>query len=311
MEFLKKIAPYIFIVRPKNLLIIGFTQFILYHFLFATYADVVALSGHLLNIFILDTILIAAGGYIINDIIDYKSDAVNKPDKTYLLNDISIENAKRYYYLILFAGLVLSVYIAIKTNNIPLIALYPMVCAVLYLYSSRYKSSVLTGNVIVSLFVAFVPGIILLAERNLIFNPTSEAMQSHILQVLIFYITFSFLINFIREIIKDIEDIEGDKNMGYVTLPIKYSILVAKRWSIFLSLASIVLLLTWMFTTSIPLDFRIMMYLLLLVAAPLVVIIQILTKTTHKRDFSKISTILKWIMLAGLGALILITKTIP
>ena len=60
---------------------------------------------------------------------------------------------------------------------------------------------------------------------------------------------------------------------------------------------------------SIPFfhNLRIITYLTLLIAAPLVIVIQILTGTTQKRDFSKISTILKWIMVAGLGSIVSIS----
>lgn len=309
MEFLKNWTPYIYITRPKNLFLAGFTQFIIYHFLFEKVQQNLALSGHLLYLFILDTILIAAGGYIINDIFDYKTDKVNKPEKAYISKDISLKNAILYYSLILSLGFVISIYIAIVTDNIPLLSLYPLACGLLYVYSKKLKNTVLTGNIVVSAFVSFVPGVILIAERDLIFERSVPDFQNLVIQLFIFYLVFSFIVNLIREIIKDIEDENGDGLNGYMTLPIKYGIPVAKMWCIFLSLVTIISLVVWMSLTNIFVDFRLKVYLMLMVAAPLVIIIQILTKTTQKRDFSKISTILKWTMLAGLGALILITKT--
>jgi 4-hydroxybenzoate polyprenyltransferase len=260
-------------------------------------------------LFIFDTILIAAGGYIINDIFDYKTDKVNKPEKTYISKDISLKNAILYYSLILSLGFVISIYIAIVTDNLPLLFLYPLACGLLYVYSKKLKNTVLTGNIVVSAFVSFVPGVILIAERDMIFERSIPDFQNLVIQLFIFYLVFSFIVNLIREIIKDIEDENGDRINGYNTLPIKYGIQVAKMWCIFLSLVTIISLVVWMSLTNIVVDFRLKVYLMLMVAAPLVIIIQILTKTTQKRDFSKISTIIKWTMLAGLGALILITKT--
>ena len=311
MEFLKNWTPFVYITRPKNLFLAGFTQFIIYHFLFEKVQQNLALSGHLLYLFIFDTILIAAGGYIINDIFDYKTDKVNKPEKTYISKEISLKNAILYYFLILSLGFVISIYIAIVTDNIPLLSLYPLACGLLYVYSKKLKNTILKGNIVVSAFVSFVPGVILIAERDLIFEKSIPDFQNLVIQLFVYYLVFSFSVNLIREIVKDIEDESGDRLQGYITLPIKYGIDSAKKWCIYLSVFTIVLLVSWMSLTTIPLDFRVKMYFLLLIAAPLVVIIQILTRTTHKRDFSKISTILKWIMLAGLGALILITKTIP
>ncbi len=310
MEFLKKLLPYISITRPKNLLLIGLTQYIIYTFLFNRSIVEVSLKGILLYYFIFDTMLIAAGGYIINDIIDYNTDIINKPQKTYFQNQIPTRYGKMYYYSVLLVGMLLSIYIAIKTNNLPLISLYPLACSILYIYSKKYKSSILAGNIIVSLFVGFVSGIILIAERQVLFSSTIDQWQSEVVQLLIVYIIFSFLVNLIREIIKDIEDIEGDKNNAYLTLPIKYGIDVAKLWATGIAVFAIFVLAVWIYFTNIDLDFRTQVYLILFVAGPLVVILQILTQTTHKRDFSKISTILKWTLLAGLGALILISNSI-
>ena len=310
MELLKNLAPYILITRPKNLLIVGLTQFIIYYCLFNKFGNEVTLSGYLLYLFILDTILITASGYIINDVFDNKADAVNKPKKTYIPHAISINKALLYYFTILTVGLFLCVFIAIKLNHLPSMFLYILACGTLYLYSLRYKNTVLIGNVIVSLFVAFVPGIILFFEWLFIFQKPDLPSKIVVVQLLLFYIVFSFLVNLIREIIKDIEDKEGDQNEGIITLPIKYGIAIAKKWCISLAFLTILLLASWIILNNIPFDFTVQVYLLLFVAAPLVIIIQILTNTTVKRDFNKISTILKWVMLAGLGAIFLISKTI-
>jgi 4-hydroxybenzoate polyprenyltransferase len=188
-----------------------------------------------------------------------------------------------------------------------LVTLYPIASGILYLYSAKYKNSIVIGNIIVSFFVAFVPAIILVAERDILFNDGSSYSQ-HIVQLIVIYAGFSFFVNLIREIIKDVEDLEGDTRIGYITLPIKYGIAIAKRICIGICVFTILFLICWIYLTNINLDFRVRVYLLLLVAAPLAIVIQILTKTTNKRDFSKISTILKWTMLAGLGALILISN---
>lgn len=308
MELLKKLAPFFFITRPKNLLLVGLTQFIIYHYMFNKFDNELALSGNLLYIFILDTIIISASGYIINDLIDYKADAVNKPHKTYIPHSISLKNAIIYYLLLVAIGLFLCIYISIKLNNLPLVYLYLLASSILYFYSKKYKNTILKGNIIVSLYVAFVPGVTLLIEKSLIFEKIGQEYQNIILQILLFYIVFSFLINLIREIIKDMEDVDGDQRNGYMTLPIKYGIITAQRCCIALSAVTVLILVGWIILTDIKLDLRVQTYLLLFVAAPLVKIIQLLSKTNYKQDFSKISTMLKWIMLAGLGAFILISN---
>ena len=310
VEFLKTISAYFKIIRPKNLLMVALTQGIIYHYLFASVGTYTTLQGFILYLFISTTVLIAAGGYVINDIADFKADFINKPHKTYIPYPITERNGWIFYISIVIAGLLISIFIAWKTQNIPLITLYPLASMLLYFYSFKYKNSVLTGNIIVSLFIAFVSGIVMVAERHFLFHSNSQLQSEAVLNILIFFMVFSFLVNLIREIIKDIEDAEGDKTQGIMTLPIKYGFTRAKNICIILLVVTIAILLIWIISTTLLLDFRVKVYLGLLVVAPLIIIIQILTKSTQKKDFQHISSILKWTMLAGLGACILMSQTI-
>ncbi len=299
---------YLNILRPKNLLIVGITQWILYHYIILAFVEIFALNPLLFSLLVLDTMIIAAGGYVINDIIDAKSDLVNKPKKTYIPTEISLKNAYRYYFFLLATGLILAFYIAYRIDNLPLVVIYPAACGLLHLYSSKYKNTIMTGNVLVSIFIAMVSGIVLFAERNSVMGMKDKTQMWLVLELFMAYMVFSFMVNMIREIIKDIEDIEGDTEVGLVTYPIKYGADSAKRLAALFTLLTIIALILWTLTSSIHMDLRIYVFLLLLVASPFVVVIQILTKTTRKRDFSKISSILKYIMLAGLASIILISS---
>lgn len=289
-------------------MIVGLNQFLVYYFVLSKLHVNLVLSGTELVLFILDTMMIAATGYIINDIVDYQADYINKPHKTFIPNPVSLQNAWRYYFIILITGFLLAIYLGIQTNNIPLITLYPLACGLLFTYSTRFKNSILTGNLLVSLFVAFVTGIILVAERQILFEAEADWKQMAIIEILCFYMAFSFLVNLIREIIKDVEDIEGDKAKGLITYPIQFGVNSSKRLSIIILSITILIVAIWSQISLIDMDLRLKAYLFLMIIAPLVIVIQILTKTTGKRDFSKISTILKWTMLAGLGFLLLISK---
>lgn len=299
---------YFKILRPKNLIIVGITQWILYHYIILTFVEQPALNAYLFSLLVLDTILIAAGGYVINDIVDAEVDQVNKPIKTYIPSQISLKTAYYYYFLLLSIGFLLAFYIAYSIDNLPLVIIYPSACIFLYLYSFKYKNSIIIGNVMVSIFVALVSGIILFAERNSVGNLSNQTQMWLVIELFFTYMVFSFMVNMIREIIKDIEDVEGDNKAGLLTYPIKYGINAAKNLASLFSLVTIILLIVWMLVTDIPMDLRMYVFLLLLVASPLVVIIQILTKTTSKRDFSKISAILKYVMLAGLVSIILLSS---
>ena len=306
MEFLDKKLDYFKIIRPKNLLIAALTQCIIYKYIILQFVPVPSLNVSLFLLLSLDTIIIAAGGYVINDILDFKSDSINKPEKTLIPEKISVREGYLYYILLLFTGLILAFYIAYKINNLPLVLIYPTAALVLYLYSLKFKNTILAGNIIVSIYVAFVTGIVLFFERDSVFSLESSDKKI-VLTLFWAYMVFSFILNFIREVIKDIEDLDGDKKSGLATYPIRFGIQSSKKLCITLCLLIIAIIITFMISIPFFHNLRIITYLTLLIAAPLVIVIQILTGTTQKREFSKISTILKWIMVAGLGSIVLIS----
>ncbi|MBK9734515.1 MAG: geranylgeranylglycerol-phosphate geranylgeranyltransferase [Saprospiraceae bacterium] len=298
--------PYLYILRPKNLVIIGVTQVIQYYCIILPNINVPALNSTLFYLLVLDTMLLAASGFVINDIFDYSYDLVNKPKRTYIPNNISANTAKIYYLFLVIAGLLVAIYIAIMIKNIALISIYPIAAAMLFVYSYTFKNSILLGNVLVSLFVGLVSGIVIFAERNSVQAMTDVGKKQFVIEVFCFYMTFSFFVNMLREIIKDIEDIDGDKSAGILTFPIKYGISKTKKICIFIIVMLNLMLIIWMKFTSIHMDIRISSFLIIFIAAPLVVLIQLLTKSRHKEDYSKISIILKWIMVAGLISLMII-----
>ena len=138
----------------------------------------------------------------------------------------------------------------------------------------------------------------------------NPVIQDAVLEIFIVYMIFSFITNLIREIIKDIDDLKGDHAVGLKTLPLRFGIDVAIKVAISLTILTIIILIIWMSLTSIEIGFRAKSFIFLFVIAPLGIVIQILTKTTHKRNFSKLSIILKWILLAGLISLILISPKV-
>lgn len=309
MDILKKIAPYLYIIRPKNLLITGCTQLLIVYLLFDK-LPIHVLTGLHLYLFVFLAMLIAGAGFVINDIKDVDADLINKPTKSYIPHLMTTQNAWRYYWILVVIGFLIANVIAIQTDNMRLIFIYPLATFLLYMYSSKYQNSVLMGNLIVSSFVAFVPGIILVAERKLLCGIERVPQANAIIEILVFFMFFSFLVNLIREIIKDMEDMEGDQAIGGQNLALNYGKNIAIKWSILLTIFTLIALMLWLWWTPQPLDFRTMVYFVLLVACPLSLVVLILFNTKQKRDFSRVSTILKWTMLAGLGGCTLLANFI-
>lgn len=116
------LSKWIKIIRPNNLIIVAAAQFLFQHtIIMRIYAprDIVLCGIHF-YLFILCTLIIAGSGYIINDIFDRQEDAINKPEKFYLLNKNDIRKAYIYYVLLVISGACIAIYLGFKVNLLTL-----------------------------------------------------------------------------------------------------------------------------------------------------------------------------------------------
>jgi 4-hydroxybenzoate polyprenyltransferase len=297
---------YIRLIRPYNLLIVLISQAILQYFIIIPLSDgPIVLSGLLFPLFVLDTLIVAAAGYIINDLKDYKSDLINKPNKSYIPHPVSFKAARIYYRILVIAGFVIALFLAIRTQNIKHIWIYPAATLFLYVYAVKLKSTVLWGNILVSVFIAAVTGILFFAQFT---SGTDFLHKASLLEICLVYMVFSFLVNLFREIIKDLEDVRGDKSHQVVTLPVIYGMQKTKYLGFLIIAVQIILIMCWAFMSGITENFSIRIFLTLFVAAPMAALIVKLYKAKTSEDFGTVSKMTKLIMLAGLLSIFLIAR---
>jgi len=154
----------------------------------------------------------------------------NIPLALSLSNFILLVIAKTTYLSLVIIGALISFYVAYDIENLKLFLIYPAAVGLLFLYSYKLKHIPFIGNFIVSIFIALVIYILVFAERV----GVSELSANHEhLFIKFFFLIFGFMwfaliTNLIREIIKDIEDIEGDKANGSKSLPIVIGVKGAK-----------------------------------------------------------------------------------
>ena len=150
-----------------------------------------------------------AAGNVINDYYDYEIDLINKPQRPIPSGRISLKGGRNYAYLLFILGTICGFLISYMTDNwIPLVIVL-IADVVLYLYAYKLKATPLIGN----MSVGFMTGLTFVFGGYTLNNPT-------IISTSFFLGFFAFVMTTARELIKDIEDTEGDKSVGAKTLPI-------------------------------------------------------------------------------------------
>ncbi|MBK7866364.1 MAG: geranylgeranylglycerol-phosphate geranylgeranyltransferase [Ignavibacteriales bacterium] len=228
--------------------------------------------------------LIGSGGNIINDILDQKTDKINRPDRPLPSGDLTSKSATRLYIFCKISG----VFLASIAGIVPaLIAAFSSF--ILFFYSYSLKSVPLAGN----LTVAFLTGLVFIFGASAVNNYENA----------LFPFIFSFLINLIREIVKDIEDVPGDSKTGITTFPVVFGVPLSKK-------LLTVLIVSLIIATFLPFIFEIFKieYLIIItlsVNPALVLSLKSLTKAKNQKDYSSISSNLKFIMFLGIFAILL------
>lgn len=254
------------------------------------------------------TALTASAGNIVNDIYDVEIDQINKPNKVFINRIISKQRAWQIFYVLNCMAMLLIFWVYFEIDWF-LIWMYPfgffLTWSMLWLYSAYFKKSVLIGNIIIGIFVSFVPWSVCYPE--LVNTAVGTIPNSDIFMFTgIIYIIFAFVSTILREIIKDIEDKDGDAQFGGKTLPIVYGVKLAKRIGQFTGILLIGLI---GFSTYGLLQYELYWSLgfsLIFLIIPTIYLLIQLLKATSKQAFHQLSQIAKVIMLSGLISLIVL-----
>ncbi len=297
-------AVYFKLIRWKNLLLIIYVYVLIKFLFFPSFSIETALSLFQFFILLLSIVLITAAGYIINDIKDVISDKINKPKKLIVSKDITKEKALYWYKITNTIGIALGIAFSLNIGNPTYSFIFIGAALLLYYYSKKLKSKPLIGNFIVALLIGV--SIFILAVFELYFLIKNEH-QKLAFTVITALSIFAFCMNLTREILKDIQDVNGDYALKIKTLPILLGVNRTKNIANLTLLLPIGLLLFILLIYSNSYKFT-MLYLLIAVFLPLVYIIIKLFSAKKKNDFKKISTLLKITMFLGVSSLIIFSK---
>lgn len=290
------------LIRWQNLIMLIIIQLLFKYVLFKNYQIVASLTNYRFTLLVAAIVLIAAGGNVINDLYDLETDKINKPNKVLIGNTFSETKAKLIYILLTLSGIVLGAVLGFSVQLHYLTITFIVIAILLFLYSAYLKRIALVGNSLVSILIGF--SIILLGLFDVL-PDSSNPNNVLVINVMLVYAVFAFSINLIREIIKDIEDIDGDYSLGMKTLPIIFGRKRTQNYAFVLSiLFTFVLIFTITFYRYLS-DF-ILGYGFLFVVIPLLYFCHQLYHANSKQELKKLSSLLKIIMLSGMLSIFIV-----
>ena len=303
------------LIRLPNLIIVALTQYALQYAILLPELGKIGLKPLLPDpqflLLVCSTVLIAAGGYVVNDIEDVDIDRLNKPENKRIVERIyPLLICWKIYWAITILGFFISLYLAFFVNNFLQLMIYPAAVFLLWAYSKWFKRQFLIGNLVVAGFCAFVAWVVFYAQSlpQFIQGYSFDTFNSYTFKqfdvpnsakiVFIGYAIFAFISTLFREIIKDIEDVTGDKAQGCRTLPIVLGVNKAKIIALIIGFIFILAIL--FFNYLFKNDLIKLILLNLTITLPLCYALFLLIKAQEKEDYSKLSKIAKLIMLSGL-----------
>lgn len=306
------IKPYLQLLRVGNLTFVAILLYVMEKWV-ATPLLQLEQFGELmpwwiLTLLIVSVIGIAAGGYVINDYFDVKIDRINRPDNLVVTRIISRDTAMHLFYGLTAVGVIAGTVVAWWAHSWTLLFTYIVIPGLLWFYSASYKRMFLVGNLVVAFASAIVPLLVAIANADYLHHLYQNALAySPIVGELYVwtggFAIFAFLLTWVREIVKDIEDIEGDREMECRTLPIVWGDKVAKIIATIL-LVVIAILIVYMLFAVLPFSHEWKSlptrYVVFGLIVPILCSIVLLWAANNRTEYHRVQTIIKFAMFMGM-----------
>lgn len=264
------------------------------------------LSWWMMLLLVLATVCIAAAGYVINDYFDVKIDAINHPDTLIITRSVTKQQAMHLFIGLTAVGVACGLALGWILHSSALVTTFIFIPGLLWFYSASYKRQFLVGNLIISFLAGVAPLLVAIAANSVIKNEYGDgALAMCLINQIYTYIgcfaLLSFLCTWTREIIKDIEDQDGDRELECHTVPVRCGDLGARIFATVLMLGTMALM-TWINFSVLPITFSwshfaSRFYLLLMVG--FVCELALLWSAKVKNDYHHAQQLMKLLMFFG------------
>jgi 4-hydroxybenzoate polyprenyltransferase len=275
-----------------------------YLFLEQSYVDL-ALSDFNYILLVIATVCVAAGGYVINNIMDQETDEIAKPHNRVVGVSISETVAYNWYIGLTIVGVGIGFYLSNVIYKPTFASMFILVATLLYMYATSFKQIPVLGNVVVALLLSTSIIIIGLFDILPAIDADNRFRMKEAFSILMDYAIFAFIIYLIREIVKDLEDMDGDYQSGINTLPITIGIPKTKIIVGILTVISIGILAYYINSNLFELDY-VIYYTMVFIIGPLIYFGVKLMNAETKKQLHHLSLVLKIILFFGILSVVVI-----
>ena len=297
------------LVRLPNLVVVALTQVLVYYRIILPALEAEGIDGVLrpwkFVELCLVTLAITASGYLINDLRDVRIDAVNHPGKNLVIK-LGRHNIQWIFAALVLVGYLFALLLSMRLGERQLLFIFPFAIGVLALYSVTLKRLPFVGNFLVALYCAGVPGILVVSERRALSQLLSfnYSLGADTLRVCLLFMLFAFVATLLRELVKDIEDMRGDRQEGRRTLPVMLGVTTSRRLALVLGVMVMLSILSPVFLGwPAFLEPPMLICISLLILAVITILFQ-LAQARQQLDYHRLSRQIKFLLVGGLGLLI-------
>lgn len=311
-ELTAKIKPFLQLLRVGNLVFIAILLYVMEKWVATPLLQLAQfkelMPWWILTLLTLSIVLIAAGGYVINDYFDVKIDRINRPDDLVVTRAISRDGAMRLFQVLSGVGIIAGLATAWWARSWTLAMMYIVIPGLLWFYSASYKRQLLIGNIVVAFTTALVPLTIAIINADYLRHLYGETLKYTPITGYLYvwiggFALFAFLITLVREIVKDIEDINGDRELECRTMPIVWGI-KASKIIVTIFLVATVVLIAYIAFDVLPFPYTWQSfstrYIIFGLITPIICAIALLWASKTPLEYRRTQLIIKFVMFMGM-----------
>lgn len=300
------------LVRWQNILFLGILLWVMIYWVsqpvIAQYMPLPMIPWYIVLLLEVSVLCIAAGGYVINDYFDVKIDRINRPDRIVVTNTLSKLFALRLFQCLTVTGMLTGFITSWLCHSLSLVLVFLFVPGLLWFYSASYKRMFLVGNLIIAFCVALVPLLVAMVQVGWLTNTIGEIITRMPFTRELYgwvggFALFAFLTTLIREVIKDLQDQTGDRELECHTLPIVIGDVWTKVIITILILVTVVMLIYfWWFILPFESSWHSLStrYLFFGLIVPLCCELALLWTAKISSDYQTAQGLMKFIMFIGI-----------